>query len=409
MPREPAALVARTRPLDRDVDLLAVAGGEGVLFDQQGAGLAGQGVALRVPLGGVTETLGAIKADDPVGRPGCGPVAFGALPFTPGDERYEELVVPDVVVGKAPDGTRWLTTVGPLDADHPSPDLDRSADAHPGPAEEPSRFDVAATRSPDQWCDAVAEAVARIEAGELEKVVLARELLVTADRPIPVAKVLSRLRASYPDSFVYSFAGFVGAMPELLVSRQGDVVRSHPFAGTAPRRGDPRADAQLAAALLSSPVYRYEHQVTIETVHDTLLPFCSWLDYEPEPQVVPLANVQHLASRVEGRLSHPPASVLELREVLHPTPAVCGRPREAARSLIAELEGFDRGRYAGTVGWVDADGNGTWAVSLRCAQIDGARARLAAGNGIVAGSDPVVELEETRAKLHAMLSALIRP
>ena len=144
-------------------------------------------------------------------------------------------------------------------------------------------------------------------------------------------------------------------------------------------------------------------------VHDTLLPFCSYVDYEPEPSVVALANVQHLATRVEGRLSQPPASVLELVHALHPTPAVCGRPRERALALIEELEGFERGRYGGAVGWVDAAGNGTWAVAIRCAQIDGTSARVFAGNGIVGDSDPDTELAETRAKFQAMLNALVRP
>ena len=238
---------------------------------------------------------------------------------------------------------------------------------------------------------------------------LARELVVTADQPIPIADVLLGLRRSYPGCFVFSVDGFVGATPELLVSRHGDIVRAQPMAGTAPRRGDPKADARLAAELLASPVYRHEHEVTIDMVHDTLLPFCSYLDDEAEPSVVPLANVQHLATTVEGRLSHPPASVLELVAVLHPTPAVCGRPREAALALIAEIEGLDRGLYAGTVGWVDAHGNGQWAVSIRCAQIREATARLYGGNGIVADSDPVSELAETRSKLQAMLTAIVRP
>jgi menaquinone-specific isochorismate synthase len=255
----------------------------------------------------------------------------------------------------------------------------------------------------------VAEATRRIKAGELDKVVLAREVVVTADQPFELPTVLTRLRQQYPGCFLYSVDGFVGASPELLVSRAGDLVRSQPMAGTAPRRGDPQADAQLAAALLASPVYRHEHEVTIDFVHDTLLGFCSYLDDEPEPSVVALANVQHLATSVEGRLSHPPASVLELVGALHPTPAVCGRPRQAAQDLIAEIEQLDRGRYAGAVGWVDRSGNGTFAVSIRGATIDGAVARVVGGNGIVGASDPGTELIETRAKLQAMLSALVRP
>ena len=192
------------------------------------------------------------------------------------------------------------------------------------------------------------------------------------------------------------------------MSRTGDVVRAQPMAGTAPRGGDPATDARLAASLLASPTYRHEHQITIDMVYDTLLPWCSYLDYEPEPSVVGVANVQHLATMVEGRLSQPAPSILELVAALHPTPAVNGWPRDEARAWIEEHEGFDRGRYAGTVGWVDARGNGTFAVSIRCADIDGTTARLVAGNGIVADSDPDTELAETQVKLQAMLSALTR-
>jgi isochorismate synthase EntC len=181
------------------------------------------------------------------------------------------------------------------------------------------------------------------------------------------------------------------------------------MAGTKPRRNDPAADALLAEELLASATYRHEHQVTIDAVHDTLLTFSSYVDYEPTPSVVPLANVVHLATQVEGRLSHPPASILELVDALHPTPAVCGRPRAAALSVIAELEELDRGRYAGAVGWVDADGNGDWAVAIRGAEISGTTARVIAGNGMVGDSDPPTELIETRAKLQAMLSAIVRP
>jgi menaquinone-specific isochorismate synthase len=208
---------------------------------------------------------------------------------------------------------------------------------------------------------------------------------------------------------LFSVDGFVGATPELLVSRVGDVVRSHPHAGTTPRTGDPEADARRAAALLASAKDRAEHQVVIDMVLDTLLSFTSYVDSEPEPSIVTLANVQHLASMVEGRLASPPADVLTLVAALHPTPAICGSPTDAARRLIAELEGYDRGRYTGAVGWVDARGDGRFGISIRCAEIDGRRARLFAGNGIVADSDPETELTETRAKLQAMLGAIVRP
>ncbi len=407
----PARLTARTVRLDGDVDLLAVAGADGVVFTRDGVGFAGRGVAARVPSSEIGDVLAVVEVDDPLDRPGTGPVAFGALPFLPGTRA--ELVVPELIVGCDPNGNRWTTSVSPA-PEPPDPVAalasllaGRPDDPEPGPG--PGAFEVRSSRPPREWVDAVAEATSRIGAGVLDKVVLAREVVVTADADIPVAAVLDRLARAYPACFVYLVDGFCGASPELLVGRSGDVVHAQPMAGTAPRRGDPTADARLAAGLLASSTYRHEHQVTIDAVHDTLLGFSSYVDYEPEPSVVSLANVAHLATSVEGRLSHPPASILELVRALHPTPAVCGRPRDAALSVIAELEGLDRGRYAGAVGWMDAAGNGQWAVSIRGASIDGHQARVIAGNGIVADSDPATELVETRAKLQAMLAALVRP
>jgi len=411
----PAGLIARTRslPASQVTDLLALAGTDGVLFSQDGKGFAGTGVALRVDRSSVGAALSAITIDDEVRRPGSGAVAFGALPFLPGGAA--ELLVAEVLAVVDPDGSAWVTTVSPIDSDLASTEPQAALEAalrrskRPSPAEGPSSFEVAAARPPADWQAAVATATARIRSGELDKVVLAREIVVTADSEISVATVLLRLSQNYPGCFLYLVGGFCGASPELLVSRHNDVVAAQPMAGTKPRRGDPDADAQLAVDLLASPTYRHEHQVTIDAVHDTLLSFSSYVDYEPEPSVIPLANVVHLATRVEGRLSHPPASVLELVEALHPTPAVCGRPRDAALIVIADLEDLDRGRYGGAVGWVDAQGNGQWAVSIRGAEISRNVARVIAGNGMVGTSDPPTELIETRAKLQAMLSAIIRP
>ena len=409
-----APLVARTRRLDRDVDLLAVAGAGGVLFEQAGSGLAGRGVAARLelPVGEgrlaaaaaeVAGALAAIDIDDEVGLPGCGPVAFMALPFL--DSTPGTVVLPSTVVGRADDGTRWVTTIGP--ADHiGGPE---GLVAAPGSTRPPSTFTVTPSRPPEDWCAAVASAVARMVEGRLTKAVLAREIVVDADAPIDVVDALRRLRAAYPSTMLYAIDGLIGATPELLVSRFGDVVRSHPFAGTTPRTGDPVADARAAAALLASAKDRTEHQITIDMVLDTMLPFCSYVDSEPEPTIVSLANVQHLATLVEGRLSAPAASALALVAALHPTPAVCGWPTRNALALIAELEHLDRGRYTGAVGWVDADGDGRFGIAIRCAEITGTRARLYAGNGIVADSDPATELVETQAKLQAMLGAIVRP
>ncbi|MEO7430112.1 MAG: isochorismate synthase, partial [Acidimicrobiales bacterium] len=371
--------------------------------------LAGRGVALAVPMADVDAALAAIDADDEVGVAGCGAVAFGALPFR--SDPAATMIVPEVIWGRAEDGTRWVTTIGSRGDDR-SVDLASLCSAPPrDPSAPPGRITISPVRSADWWCELVAAATKVMREAPpdgLRKVVLARELTVEADAPFDRAAVLDRLRGAYPGCFIFHVDGFLGASPELLVGRSGDIVRAQPMAGTAPRGGDPTADSRLGAALLASPTYRHEHQITIDMVHDTLLPWCSYLDYEAEPSVVGVANVQHLATLVEGRLSQPAPSVLELVAALHPTPAVNGWPRELAGQWIADHEGFDRGRYAGAVGWVDARGNGTWAVSIRCADIAGTTARLCAGNGIVADSDPATELAETQAKLQALLSVLVR-
>lgn len=428
-------LVARTRRIDENLDLLAFACGssdrEPLLFERGPSGLAGRGEALRIPwpagdpaaaASQVAEVLASIESDDQVGLPGCGPVAFGALPFVPG--AASELIVPQLVAGKGEDGTRWVTSIATAPGGGISPDHDlqqatintlflegpRPAGERPPPEAQPRQFSVSSSRSPEAWTDLVGEAT-KVLSGDPDftKVVLAREVVVATDVPIDRDGWLERLRAAYPGCHIISIDGLVGASPELLVSRSGDMVHSHPMAGTAPRGGDPTTDQRLAAGLLASDKDRAEHQVTIDMVHDTLLGWCSYVDYEAQPSVVPMANVQHLATLVEGRLSRPAPSVLELMAALHPTPAVAGWPRDRAARWIAANEGLDRHRYAGTAGWVDAAGNGTWAVSVRCAEVESNQAHLYAGNGIVADSDPDTELAETRAKLQALLSTLIRP
>jgi menaquinone-specific isochorismate synthase len=383
-----------------------------VLFEHDRVGLAGRGVAARIQVDrsspsamatSVHAVLDTIDTDDEVGGPGCGPVALGALPFAP--TAAGELVVPAVTVGRGPGGTRWLTTVTAID-EAPAELPSQVAGAEPIVA---SDFSVRASRSATDWCAAVAAARDELRAGVARKVVLAREVVVTADAPVAADVVLRRLRRTYPGCMLFAASGFVGATPELLVSVTGDIVRSHPMAGTAPRSADPSTDARLAAALLASTKDREEHRITIDMVHDTLLPWCSYLDEEAEPSIVPLANVQHLATLVEGRLSTPAPSVVELVGALHPTPAVCGAPRDVALELIARHEHLDRGRYAGPVGWVDRHGNGEWAVGIRSAELAGPTVRLFAGVGVVADSDPEAELAETQAKLQALLGAVLRP
>lgn len=403
-------LVSRTVELEVAPDPVRVAGPDGVLFGRADAEtIAGRGEVARLAPDDAAAALTAATVEDPVARPGTGPVALGALPFHP--DSAAEMIIPALVVRRGSDGGGWITTVGTREDPPGDPaQVDRSAwAAPPTPSPGPGAFTVESVRPPADWMAAVARATERIRAGALDKVVLAREVRVTADADFDLAAIVRRLTLGFPGCYAYSVDGLVGASPELLVGRAGDRVTAQPMAGTAPRRGDPDADADAVAGLLASPSYRHEHQVTIDAVYDALVPFCSFLDFEPEPSVVALPNVTHLATTVSGQLSSPPARALDLVAALHPTPAVCGRPRQAALDAIAELEGFERGPYAGAVGWIDRAGNGTWAVSIRNAVIRGAEARLFGGNGIVGDSDPPTELAETRAKLQAVLGVLVRP
>ncbi|MEE9415867.1 MAG: isochorismate synthase [Acidimicrobiales bacterium] len=397
-----------------DIDVLDLGARSGMVWASADVVLAGLGVAVRIPIdrptGGLDaqRALGKLEGVDGVKLPGSGPVAFAAMAFD--REAPGELLVPEIVVGQS-NGQRWLSIVGDGSFDIAcSRVLDVARRPVPaGP--HPTSFELTSVLSPEQWRDDVVAAVRdRIVAGELDKAVLARELRLVTDQPIDTALVIDRLRRSYSSANLFCIDGFLGASPEMLVARFDDTVRAHPLAGTAPRGTDPAVDDRLAADLLASTKDQKEHRITIDWLLDSLLPFCSYVDAEPEPSIVTLANVHHLGTRVEGRLSSPAASVLELVETLHPTPAVGGDPQKVALDLIDEVEMADRGRYAGPVGWVDSRGNGEFAVGIRSAEVaaDG-RTRLFAGVGVVADSDPESELAETRSKFQAMLGALVRP
>ncbi len=390
---------AVTVPLDIHLDLNDVARRSGTLFVRDGVGFAGRGEVARVGVDEAVEFLAGIDHDDRVGGT-PGPIAIGSVPFLPG--AAAELIVPAVVVGKDAAGRAWVTSI-----DEPELDVFDTAEPEPTAAAYTLRPGV----DVDVYLEAVAVAREAVRAGELDKAVIARPIFVESDRQIDVHAVLRRLKATFGSSYRFSIDGFVGASPELLVEVDGDVVRAHPLAGTTRTTGDPELDRELAAELQASPKNQIEHRIAIEMVRDTLLPYCSYLDWAPEPSIVKVANVQHLGSQAEGRLSRPAPTVIELVRALQPTPAVGGYPRERALQLIADVEGFERGPYGGCVGWVDARGNGTWAVALRCAELSADRrsARLVAGGGIVAGSEPLAELAETQAKFQAMLSAIVRP
>ena len=367
-----------------------------VLFERDGWGFAGRGAALRVPAAVVASALASFAVDDQVGGPGAGPVAFAALPFDPAAPA--EFVVPAGVIGRRPDGTEWETVVEGVEL---------RGDRAWGP--EPDGFNLRSPVPHERWEAAVGQAVAHIRAGEVTKVVLAREVVVEANRPIVVPTVLRRLRALYPSCTTFLVDGFLGASPEVLVARSGPVVRSRPLGGTRPHSGDPDVDAAQAALLLGSDKDRREHAIIVEAVAAALAPVCERLDVPATPTIVQLRNVLHLGSPIEGRLTEPAPSVLELGRLLHPTPAVGGAPRAAALALIARLEQADRGRYAGPVGWVDRHGDGELVLGIRSASIEGSRASMWAGVGVVVGSDTAAELAETQFKLQALLAAIVRP
>lgn len=269
--------------------------------------------------------------------------------------------------------------------------------------------------APSAYRAAVAEAIARIDRGEFAKVVLSRSLRVFAEAPHDAEALFTHLRK---DAEVTAFSvplppqanglgrKLIGATPELLVERRGRLVRSHPLAGSARRRSDAVEDREAATGLLTSDKDLREHAMAAEMVLDTLAPWCDQLSTPAGPTLTRTASMWHLGTRIEGHLRDPDTCCATLLALLHPTPAVCGLPRAAAEAALPALEPYDRGFYAGAVGWLEPSGDGCWYLALRCAEICGAEARLYAGAGIVAGSDPRTEESETSAKFLPMLAAL---
>jgi menaquinone-specific isochorismate synthase len=416
--------VVRTVPVADPGDLVArLPGPRPLAWIRRGEGLVGWGELARVtpPAGQDRFTaadkwlralLDGAQVEDYVGAPGCGPVAFGSFTFDPTSEG-SVLILPQVVLGRRA-GQAWLTTITGQPPAAPGPARLAQSQLAATPVTPPAspgliRWHDGSLTAP-QWERAVAAAVERIRAGRLQKVVLARDLYASAPGLIDERLLLDRLAARYPDCYTFACGGLVGATPELLIKRQDAQISSLVLAGTAPRGDDPSRDAAFGAALLASAKDTEEHGYAAAGVRQSLAPLCDQLTVAPRPALLRLANVQHLATAISGRLAvrhdGTSPSVLALADALHPTAAVCGTPTETAMELIRELEGMDRGRYAGPVGWVDSAGNGEWCIALRCAEVDGTRARLFAGGGIVADSDPESELAEAQAKFRPMQSAL---
>lgn len=329
------------------------------------------------------------------------PILIGMVPF---DARQPaRLIVPETYLRAAP-------------LRHAASPERREADAH--------AVSQRLVPAPSEFEKAVEQALRRLDdAGSgLDKVVLARTLEIQLAQPLDRLGLLRNLLAGNQHGYTYAIrlaasgsnaAGpsgaaedFIGATPELLVRREGSRVIVNPLAGTAARHADPQRDAEIGQALLQSAKDRYEHAVVIDDVVRVLQPFCSSLEIPPGPALTRTDTLWHLSTTIHGELRDPTTHSLELALAMHPTPAVCGQPRQAAFDLITQLESFDRGYYAGMVGWCDAQGDGEWAVALRCARCSEKSLTLYAGAGIVSGSEPAKELAETGNKFRTMLNAI---
>lgn len=377
--------------------------------------IVGIGEAARIEFGAEHGWASdAVSAAERLADLAPGALALAALPFD--RTRPGALVVPQIALVQRLHGeAHALIATATPHRDDNGPDSALADGEHvsipdPEPLEDhsPSTVTIRTVREPSDWKSAVRTATERMEATALEKVVLFRELQVSTDVALDPGAILSRLLPTAPAGYAYRIGGFVGASPELLIARDGDTVRAHPMAGTLPRTGVPSIDTAATARLMASPKLLHEHQITIDSLADALLEWCSFVDSEPEPSVVEAASVLHLATQVEGRLSEPAPSVLELAAAVHPTPAVGGWPLDLALKTIDDLELLDRSTVAGPVGWISSSGDGEFAVALRSALVDGTSTRLLAGVGLVSDSDPDAEFAETQAKFQAVLPAIVR-
>jgi isochorismate synthase len=410
-------LDAHVRPLGPAFDLLATFRPGGFFFERSGLGVSASGVAATVEAGEgperilrlsrmLRERLGEIRTH-PDGPP---PLAVASIPFA--DDAPARATIAAHTTIRLEDGDTWQIDVVAQGLARPDVTRERWT-GRTSPHDAFDEMQLRADPEPDEYAIAVERATRRIRAGTLRKVVLARSLLVDAGRALDPKQLLWRLRAVDPDCYAFATPSthdgrgvLVGATPELLVRKRGRSVEATPLAGSAQRFGDSTRDRASGASLFASEKDREEHAVVVEDVAHVLGAFCDDLTHPHEPELLGTANVWHLATPFRGRLHDPSVGVLDLVAAMHPTPAVCGTPREEAREALGELEPIDRGAYAGPVGWVDANGDGEWAIALRCAEIRGKTARLFAGAGIVGDSVPEAEVDETERKFRALLDAL---
>lgn len=371
-----------------------------------------------------------LEADitDALEIPGTGPVAFGSFAFSKTSAHVSRLILPEIVVGIR-DGRAWLTQMALDGAELTEAGALAALAGWVSPAEgEPATAGGSAVGHPTDgkitltsgslseadWMQAVADGVAEIRTGKLEKLVLARDVLATIPDGVRASGVLRELAARYRECWTYGVDGLVGATPEMLIQVEGRTAQARVLAGTLDRRdaegvdGSPMAYAERVLA--GSEKQRHEHEIAIQSLTTQLAPFSEAMNAHSEPFILELPNVWHLASDVKAELAdiegHVP-TCLALINALHPTAAVCGTPTLVAGALIRRLEHMDRGPYAGPVGWLDGAGNGEWGIALRGAVIeDSHTVRLYAGCGVVEGSLPEAELAETWAKFRPMLESL---
>jgi menaquinone-specific isochorismate synthase len=372
----------------------------------------------------------AAVADQPIDGESGGPIAVGGFAFaseggaTPTWSGFDPacMIVPEIALARDEREGRTrvrLTLASMAQPDDMTDELILAVERRVSelrlealPLLDPAptgRYAVAGGMPPEHYEAAVARAVELIEAGRLEKIVLAREVHVHAPRDYDAAAVLGVLRDAFSSCFVFCVgrgdAAFVGASPELLVRREGQRVSTIALAGSTRRSADPAVDAHLGERLMRDPGYREEHAIVARRIERTLHPHAIWVAAAPEPSLAQIANIQHLATPIRAQLAAP-IEAIQLAGLMHPTPAVGGEPTTAALELIPALEGLDRGWYSGPVGWTDASGDGEFCVALRCALLRANVARCYAGNGIVRASDPATELAETEIKLAALLPLL---
>lgn len=342
------------------------------------------------------EHLGRFAITNTVHGGGTGPILFTSFSFN--DDGESVLTIPRIVVGRRGEKS-WITWVGDDAQPHISDHIY---------SDQPRLTWGQGSLSEGEWSSRVAQAIDEIATGELDKVVLARDLVAHSDHAIDPRPILKKLAANYPATWVFAVDGLIGATPELLVRLTRGMVTSRVLAGTIQKTGDDAKDLALAASLARSSKDLEEHEYAVRSVADALDQFCTSTNVPESPFVLHLANVMHLATDVTGALieSTKDIDLFALLEKLHPSAAVCGTPTDKARALIHRIEGMDRGRYAGPVGWIDASGDGELGIALRSGQLSEREIRIFAGCGIVAGSDPAQELAESTAKFAAMQSAL---